>query len=145
MGVLFFGVSNRANVMAGALMNTFLVVASIFLVRDKFKNNRLLPGLMMLAFGMLPGIFAIRAIRCHTGVIVLGFIALKVFAHLRKKMSESGRNEVLFAGLYILLIAIAYMGDPTILIVLVMPIVLWSITDWMKGESKSECLVFFSP
>ena len=142
VGVLLFGVSNRANVMAGALMNTFLVATSILLVRNKFKNNRLLSGLMMLTFGMLPGIFAVRAIRCHTGVVVLGFIALKLFVHFNGKMSESGRKEYFLVGLYSLLIAIAYMGDPIILIILVMPIVLWSITEWLKGKSRPSILVF---
>lgn len=135
LGVLFFGVSNEAYVLACALMDVALVIASVLLIKDKISQNKVMIGLLMLTFAMTPCLSAIDLLRAHTGTFIFGFVLIYLFISLCDKENNSNvRDYSVDIFLFVFLLAVAVMGDPIILVVVVFPICFWSLYSWLRKK-----------
>lgn len=130
IGVLIFGVSNKAYLLAFALMQMALILVSLLLVKDVFKKHYILNTLFFVAFAMMPCIFTLELLRAHTGVFVMGFVLLYLFISYKNKKHD---NKLIVSA-YIFILSLAIMGDPIVLVMVIAPICLWCIIAWIHEQ-----------
>lgn len=136
VGVALFGVTNKAYIFACALMQTMLVAVACLLLKDCLQKHKFSSTIIMLAFSMLPCLFAIDLLRAHTGGFIVAFLEVYVFNLLINRKNKS----LLLIGIYIVLMALAVMGDPIILILIVLPICIWSAITWLNKGINTKTM-----
>ncbi len=138
-GVALFGVSLKAYYFACGFMITMLVFVSWLLVKDYIAEDKITKLLLFVAAVMLPCRFAVYTLRAHTGVFVWMFLALYLYEHYIR--NKSRRHVV---G-YILCVVLAVMGDPIGLLLVPLPLCIWSIILWLQEKQtlKESCAILF--
>lgn len=133
--VLLVGSSVRAYYVAVSLMFLALFLGGIFLCKMHGKRPKISDILILLAVGGLPCVFGCDVLRAHTAVPAYLFFAL--FFARAAFYSEKPRKAV-YLIVFILLITLGCAGDPVMLLIGVVPIVLVCGYNLLTNSTKSR-------
>ena len=120
--VLFFGVSTKAYVFAISLMFLGIILSSILLVKGsnrKISWKKIIFLLLLIGF---PTITATMSYRAHTGAIIWSFLSLYFINNFLNSSTKSKKK--LLIPLFMIL---GVVGDPIIILVLIIPVIIYSI------------------
>ena len=143
LGTFLFGVSTKAYYFAGGAMYVAMMLAALLLVKDVVARRPIFAVVTFLATALMPCLFEIDLARAHTGVFVLGFIAVWIWMKMvgcdaeSSKPSPLGKNKKIAIAGYIFVLALADMGDPIVLVMVMVPICLWSLILWIRREIET--------
>ncbi|MBQ3620570.1 MAG: hypothetical protein II940_02700 [Methanosarcinaceae archaeon] len=152
LGVLVEGVSLEAYILACTLMFLVMTLGARLLLRTSYSGYSVQKELMFLAIAGFPCVFSLTALRSHAGGMLWIFLSLVVLLYIEKtgfsgradsertgsnESDGNGRNNgngrrmkislpLLYAA-YILLLALACIGDSTYFIVGVVPAFVYAV------------------
>ncbi len=141
IGVLVYGVTNQAYVMACALMGTMLVVVSLLVLNDCMKKNILLNIAVIVSFAFLPNLYAMYMIRAHAGVYIIALLDMYLLHTIyEKKCFESFFS---YKEWYIISMALAVVGDPIIIVAITLPVCIWCIVSYLQKKMDGKEARFY--
>lgn len=150
IGVIFCGVSERAYIIAIALMVTAMFGAAIGLisVREKKHKLQLKELFIFLSIAGIPTAFALSVLRAHTAVITWVFLEIYI---TYKLINKQYKKELWLFSLLIVLIIMGTMGDAVSLLLGAIPMLL--VCGYLtcvvggvnsKGLAKLFCIILFA-
>ena len=138
IGTAVAGTTVNAYYIAVILMYVLLVIGALLLLNTKGRGIKLPDAVIFLAAGGFPSVYACDVLRAHTPVPAYLFLAIFCIQKAYPRFNEEKKqNSYLYLGIFTLLMTLACGGDPIILVMGLLPILLVSAYS-LIGASKQQ-------